>query len=180
MYAEKAEIAIYCRVLEVSPQGYKKHLLMQSKPYKYTQLLADIGVILEEDVYNHTYGKQRMYEKLQLDFDCPYSYNTVAKVMREHDLLQKVNHPKSLTKADKNAEKSEDLLKRDFTAEEPNQKTVTDITEIGCFDDKIYVSAIFDCFDTTCLGLAIGRNMKTELVLRSYENALIHAAEFLM
>ncbi len=170
-HAKTDEIATYCRALEISPQGYKKYLLAQQKPYKYAHLLADMGAILEEDIFNQTYGKVRMYEKLQLDFDCPYCYNTVAKVMREHGLLQQQNRPKGLTKADKNAQKSDDLFHRDFTADAPNQKIVTDITEVACADDKFYVSGIFDCFDTTCLGVAIDYHMKTELVIESYEHA---------
>jgi putative transposase len=42
---------------------------------------------------------------------------------------------------------SDDLLKRDFTSAEPLEKCVTDITEIKSKDEKLYVSAIFDCFD---------------------------------
>ncbi|MDR0295015.1 MAG: transposase [Prevotellaceae bacterium] len=58
-----------------------------TKPYKYAQLLADIRAILAEDEFNTTYGKRRMFEKLQLDYECPHCYNTVAKVMRENGLL---------------------------------------------------------------------------------------------
>ncbi len=52
---------MYCRALGVTPQGLQKHKNSKNKPYKYTQLLADIHTILEEDIYNSTYGKQRMY-----------------------------------------------------------------------------------------------------------------------
>lgn len=171
-HAKKGEIALYCRVLGVTPQGYRKHLKMKNKPYKYTQLLADMESILKEDIYNSTYGKQRMYQKLVQDYDCPYCYNTVAEVMRENGLLQKKNNPKGLTKADKMAQKEDDLLQRDFTAEAPCEKTVTDITEVPCMDGKLYVSGIFDCFDNYCLGLSLSRNMETDLVIGSYQNAL--------
>ena len=127
--------------------------------------------IIEEDEYNKNYGKQRMYAKLQLDYYCPYSYNTVAKVMRDNGLLQKKNNPKGLTKADKQAQKSDDLLQRDFTATAPCQKLVTDITEFQARDGKLYVSAIFDCYDNACLGVSVADNMKTELVIDSYHCA---------
>jgi transposase InsO family protein len=112
-----------------------------------------------------------MYEKLQLDYDCPYCYNTVAKVMRENGLLQKRNKPKGLTKADKLARKSDNLLGGDFTACAPNQKTVTDITEWTACDGKVYQSGIFDCFDNTCLGLSLADNMRTELCVETYLQA---------
>jgi len=94
-----------------------------------------------------------MYEKLQLDYDCPHCYNTVQKVMRENGLLKKLKRPKGLTKSDKMAQKSDNLLLRDFTASEPNKKVVTDITEYQGSDSKVYTSGIFDCFDNLCLGL---------------------------
>ena len=134
----------------------------------------NIEAVLEEDEYNKTYGKQRMFQKLQLDYECPFCYNTVAKVMRENGLLQHPNHLKGLTKADKDAQKADNLLKRDFTANAPLEKVVTDITEFSALDGKLYVSAIFDCFDNTCLGLSIADNMKTELVIDSYIQAEIH------
>ena len=112
-----------------------------------------------------------MYEKLQLDYECPYSYNTVAKVMRENGLLQKANRPKGLTKADKTAQKSGNLLNRDFSAEAPNQKTVTDITEYVASDGRLYVSGLFDCFDNACLGLSMADNMRAELAVETFTQA---------
>lgn len=169
--AGELEIALYCRVLAVTSQGYNKYLKSLSKPYKYAKLLADILAILGEDEFNKNYGKQRMYEKLQLNYDCQYSYNTVAKVLRENGLLKKVNKPKGLTKEDKAAQKSDNLIKGDFVASMPNQKTVTDITEIAGCDGKLYVSATFDCFDNMCLGLSIADNMRKELVIETFEQA---------
>ena len=66
----------------------------------------------------------------------------------------------SITKADHEARKSDDLLKRDFKSSEPLKKAVTEISEIKAKDGKLYVSAIFDCFDLTVLSLPIDTNMK--------------------
>lgn len=79
--------------------------------------------------------------------------------------------PNGITKADKEARKSDDLLKRDFNADKPFEKCVTDITEIKAFDGKLYVSALFDCYDSSVLGLAMDTNMKAPLCVRTIENA---------
>ena len=79
--------------------------------------------------------------------------------------------PNGITKADREARKSEDLLKRDFHAEEPLTKCVTDMTEIKGCDGKLYVSAIFDCFDSSVIGLAMDTNMKASLCKETLENA---------
>lgn len=127
--------------------------------------------ILEEDDFNKNYGKRRMFEKLQLDYDCPYSYNTVAKVMRDNGLLHRANRPKGLTEADKEAQKSDNLLNQDFSATAPNQKTVTDITEWTACDGKVYQSGIFDCYDNMCLGISLADNMRTELCIETFRQA---------
>ncbi len=79
--------------------------------------------------------------------------------------------PNGITKADREARKSDDLLKRDFHADEPLTKCVTDITEIKASDGKLYVSAIFDCYDSGVIGLAMDTNMKAPLCVQTLENA---------
>ena len=112
-----------------------------------------------------------MYEKLILDYECPYCYNTVYKVMKENGLSMPPNLPKGLTQSDRAAQKSDNLLKQNFSASEPNRKTVTDITEWQASDGKVYESAVFDCFDNLCLGLSLADNMRKELCMETFEQA---------
>ena len=79
--------------------------------------------------------------------------------------------PNGITKADREARKSDDLLKRDFTADVPLKKCVTDITEIKAKDGKPYVSAIFDCYDLMPNGLAMADHMRAELCCETLKNA---------
>lgn len=101
------------------------------------------------------------------------SESTVYRVMNEIGAVRrKRRKPNGITKADKEAMKSDDLLKRDFEAEKPSEKCVTDITEIKANNGKLYVSAIFDCYDVSVLGIAMADNMKTELCVETVENAV--------
>ena len=52
-----------------------------------------------------------------------------------------------------------------------NEKCVTDITERKAKDGRLYVSAIFDCFDLTVLGLAMDDNTRAELCVRTLDSA---------
>ena len=98
---------------------------------------------------------------------------TVYRVMEKIGLIHRPKRkPSGITKADREARKSDDLLKRDFSSKEPLKKCVTDITEIKAKDGKLYVSAIFDCFDAAILGLAMDTNMKAELCKCTLENAV--------
>ncbi len=128
------KLAMYCRALEVSRQGYYKYLLRQNRPWKYEGLAKAMQAIHEEDVCNDTYGRKRMYQALLLKqpkgVKIP-SERTVYRVMNELGLVHRPKRsPKGITKAEREARKSDDLLKRDFQAENPLEKSVTDITEI--------------------------------------------------
>ena len=79
--------------------------------------------------------------------------------------------PNGITKADKEAGKSDDLIKRDFKANKPLEKCVTDMTEIKTLEGKLYISAIFDCIDLSVLGLVMDTNMKATLCEKTLENA---------
>ncbi len=93
--------------------------------------------------------------------------------MEEIGLIHRPKHkPSGITQAHREARESDDLLKRDFTSTEPLKKCVTDITEIKAKDGRIYVSAIFDCFDAAVLGLAMDTNMKASLCQRTLDNAI--------
>ena len=93
--------------------------------------------------------------------------------MKEIGLSHRPKHkPNGITKTDREARKSDDLLKRDFTSAEPLKKCVTDITEIKAKDGKLYVSAIFDCYDAAVLGLAMDTNMKAILCERTLDKGV--------
>jgi transposase InsO family protein len=79
--------------------------------------------------------------------------------------------PNGTTKADRLAHKEDDLLDRDFYCETPNCILITDLTEVPCSDGKLYVSTVFDCFDSMPLGLAMADNMRAELPCMSLQQA---------
>ncbi|MCM1227335.1 MAG: IS3 family transposase, partial [Clostridium sp.] len=61
---------------------------------------------------------------------------------------------------------------RNFKADEPNKKCVTDITELKARNGKLYVSAIFDCFDLLACGLAID-TVNSAVAARGKSNGII-------
>ena len=172
----KGNISFYCRILKVTRQGFYKYLAEKDRPWKYQDLADAMRVIASEDECNDTYGRIRMYQALLLKkpegIHIP-GERTVYRVMKEIGLSHRPKRkPNGITKADREARKSDDLLKRDFSSQEPLKKCVTDITEIKAKDGKLYVSAIFDCFDAAVLGLAMDTSMKAALCERTLDNAV--------
>ena len=172
----RGKLSFYCRMLKVTRQGFYQYMSNRNRPWKYQQLADVMREIVSEDEYNDTYGRGRMYQALVLrqpeGIDIP-SERTVYRIMEKIGLSHRPKRrPDGITKADREARKSDDLLKRDFTSAEPLKKCVTDITEIKAKDGKLYVSAIFDCYDAAVLGLAMDTNMKAVLCERTLDNAV--------
>ena len=164
--------------MEVTRQAFYDHLSHKNAPWKYQALADEMMKIHEEDQYNDCYGRERMYLALQqrkaagkTDIDIPCEA-TVRKVMAQIGLIHKPRRkPNGITKADRLAQKSDDLLRRDFYADRPLKKAVTDMSEVKAKDGKLYVSAIFDCFDLMPLEIAIEDNMRASLCCHTLENA---------
>ena len=121
--AIKGKLSFYCRMLGVSRQGFYKYLAHKDRPWKYQDLADAIRAIHTEDEYNDTYGRIRMYQALLLKkpegLKIP-SERTVYRVMDEIGLSHRPKRkPNGITKADREARKSEDLLKRDFKSDKP-------------------------------------------------------------
>ena len=141
--------------------------------------------IHDEDEENADYGRVRMYQALKYRKEVGKLDNikipceaTVRSVMEQINLIHKPKRkPNGITKADREARKSDDLLKRDFTADAPLKKCVTDITEIKAKDGKLYVSAIFDCYDLMPNGLAMADHMRAELCCETLKNANLRYPE---
>ncbi len=170
----KGDIAFFCRALHVSRQGFYQYLANKDRPWKYQPLSDAMKEILTEDECNDAYGRIRMYQALTLkqpeNVDIP-SERAVYRIMEAVGISHHPRRkPNGITKADREARKSDDLLKRDFHAEEPLTKCVTYITEIKASDGKLYVSAVFDCFDSSVAGLAMDTNMKAPLCVQTLEN----------
>lgn len=179
------KISFYCSTLEVSRQAFYDYLERKGKPWKYQPLADAMLKIHDEDEENADYGRVRMYQALRyqkeigkLDGIKIPCEATVRSVMEQINLIHKPKRkPNGITKADREARKSDDLLKRDFTADAPLKKCVTDITEIKAKDGKLYVSAIFDCYDLLPNGLAMADHMRAELCCETLKNASLRYPE---
>lgn len=88
---------------------------------------------------------------------------TVYRAMSENGLLHKRRKPRGITKATTEIQEKENIIKRNFKADKPLKKLLTDITEVQCSDGKLYVSPVMDCFNGEIIALEMRENMKKEL-----------------
>jgi transposase InsO family protein len=64
------------------------------------------------------------------------------------------------------------LLERDFHAEKPNEKWLTDLTEFHIPAGKVYLSPVVDCFDGMAVSWTIGTSPDAELVNTMLDGAI--------
>ena len=137
----KGNIAIYCKVLHVSSQAFNKFLKAKDTPgnLRHWQMQCRIlaakmnaMTLMEESVCIRPYSSNSLREYI-----CPV--RAVYRAIAELVLIINQNVSRMLiTKADREASKSDDLIKRDFAAEKPLEKCMTDMTEIKASDGKLH------------------------------------------
>ncbi|GAB4097731.1 hypothetical protein GCM10028787_32060 [Brachybacterium horti] len=67
----------------------------------------------------------------------------------------------------------DDLVQRDFTADDVNELWLTDITEHWTDEGKLYLCAIKDVFSGRIVGYSISDRMKARLAVNALDNAVI-------
>jgi transposase InsO family protein len=157
-----ASVSLCCAVLEVRREGYYEW--RRGKPAREARKARDaqLASALKQVRKEHKdYGTQSMIVELPEELKC--SYGKGYKTCREHGLLTKRRKPRSLTKADPQAQAAEDLVQRDFDADMPGTKWFTDITEINCMDGKAYLCGVLDGWERGLLGHSTENHMRTEL-----------------
>ncbi|WP_257225363.1 IS3 family transposase [Treponema parvum] len=160
-----------CSTLKVSETGFYKWKRNRNKIKSWQLLLVEIYKILSQDPENDNYGIQRIRLALE-QRGIKLSRSTVIRAMRKGNLLHKSRRsPDGLTKADRKAQRPENLLKGDFSADAPNKKWLTDITQVPCKDGKLYIAPMMDCFAGEIVAVAMDDNMKKELCIKALKEA---------
>ena len=133
------------------------------------KLLETIRKIHRET--HEIYGSPRITESLPKDEKA--SRGRVARIMRENGIRSKtVKKYKATTNSRHNLPVAENLLNRDFTAQRPNEKWVTDITYIQTEEGWLYLAGVLDLYGRRLVGWAMDSRMKTELVSAALKQAI--------
>ena len=108
---------------------------------KYAREKEEIKRIFHEN--KGRYGYRRVTTALR-NSGFTLNHKTVQRLMKEMGLVCRVRMKKYRSYKGEQGTVAPNLLNREFTAEKPNQKWVTDVTEFRLFGQKLYLSPIFD------------------------------------
>ena len=160
-----------CDVLNVSETGYYRFKRNLGRPSKDAVLSAVMQDIINEHPYNDNYGVDRMQIALQ-HRGYTVGKRRISRIMKENGWLhERKRRPHGLTKATTEIQEKENLIKQDFTSDQPYQKLLTDISQIACRDGKLYISPIMDCFNGEIISLVMRSNMRKELCIDTFNAA---------
>jgi putative transposase len=174
MRAEKASfgIAAMARVLDVTPQGY--YAFDKRPPSARVRAEAELGEQIRQifAASGETYGSPRVLRELKMRGVCT-SKRRVERSLRGMGLTppRPRRHHKT-TIPDLLHPVAPNLLARDFTAQRPNERWVTDITYVWTSSGWVYLAAILDLFSRAVVGWSIDTALSTRLPLTALNNAI--------
>ena len=166
-HKEKYSISEMCRFLEVSRSGYYGYVARMSIPAKDLNLANKIQECQEK--CGKTYGYRRVHIWLERQ-GIRHNPKTILRVMQKYNLLSAVRRKKYRNYGEY-LHRYPNLLNRDFKAERPNQKWVTDISYIKTEQGVLYLSVIRDLYDNSIVAYKTGTEQNINLVLQTIRDA---------
>ena len=156
--------------LQMAKSSYEYQAASRRKPEKYAELREDLKAIFAEA--KGRYGYRRLHEKLKAA-GRTVSEKVIRRLMKEEGLAARgIKRRRYNSYMGEISPAVEDLLQRDFHADRPNMKWLTDITEFNIPAGKVYLSPIIDCFDGMAVSWTIGTSPNAALVNTMLDQAI--------
>lgn len=140
------------------------------KTDKYEQLRIEVRKIFDDA--KGRYGYRRIHAVLAAR-NIIVSEKVIRRIMQEEQLIiQSIKRRKYSSYQGEISPAVNNIIERDFHAERPNEKWLTDITEFHIPAGKVYLSPIIDCFDGLPVSWSIGTSPNAELVNTMLDEAI--------
>ena len=166
-HKDKYSISEICRFFEVSRSGYYGFVGRMDKPANDLELSELIRECQSE--CKQTYGYRRVAIWLERK-GVHHDPKTILRVMNKYSLLSVVRR-RRYCKYSQALHRYDNLLNRDFHADRPNQKWVTDISYIKTAQGFLYLSVIRDLYDRSIVAYKTSTVQNINLVLNTIKAA---------
>ena len=144
-------------LLGIAPSGHQYHHARLTIG-KYARLRMEVAEAFAASKGRYGYRRVKAALKTRV------SEKVIRRIMAEDDLTAHVPRRRHYSSYEGETTPAPDnLVKRDFTAEAPNEKWLTDITEIKARDGKVYLSPMIDCHDGRIVAYTAGFSPNAEL-----------------
>jgi len=165
------DVAVTCRVLKVSRSGYYEWRERPPSARDIEDAYLANAMIDIHAISRGCYGAPRLHAELRMGLGVRVGCKRVARLLRVTGRagIGGSTHKKRRKKPA--PAPHEDLVKRQFVADEPNRLWCTDITEHPAKTGKVYCCAVLDVFSRVIVGWSIADHMRSELVLDALQMA---------
>ena len=158
-----------CQFFGVSRSGY----------YSYVSRIgtADKDAVLAEKIKEHqgrchqTYGYRRMHLWLE-NQGIHHNPKTVLRIMKKYGILSDIRRKRKWQNLGQQIHRYKNLLNRQFFADKPNSKWVTDISYIQTKEGVLYLSMIRDLYDNSIVAYKTAAQQTINLVLDTIRLAM--------
>ena len=169
MNRERYPVSVMCRFFEVSRSGYYDFVRRLGREEK-DAALAEI-IREKQDRCFKTYGYRRMWLWLESQ-GIRHNPKTILRIMKKYGLLAEIRRRRKWVQMGQQIHKYENLLNRQFRANRPNSKWVTDISYIHTKEGVLYLSMIRDLYDNSIVAYKTGTQQTVNLVLDTIRLAM--------
>ena len=171
IYRHRSEypISVMCKFFGVSRSGYYDFVKRLGRPEKDADLAKEIQIC--QDTTDKTYGYRRVWLWLKRK-DIHKNPKTILRVMKKYGLLSEIRRRRKWVNLGQQVHKYKNLLARQFRADRPNAKWVTDISYIHTKEGVLYLSMIRDLYDNSIVAYKTSSRQTVSLVLDTIRLAM--------
>ena len=169
MNRDKYAISTMCKFFEVSRSGYYDYVRRMDQPAFDSAIAKEIRQI--QEFSDKTYGYRRVWKVLK-EKNIHRNPKTILRIMRKYELLSEIRRKRKWRQMGQQLHKYENLLNRQFQADRPNRKWVTDISYIQTKQGTLYLSIIRDLYDNSIVAYKTGTSQTVSLVLDTIRLAM--------
>lgn len=167
-----------CKILHVARSGY--HNWVDGKCGERVKQNREIAVKVEEiHIESPDKGYRRIRDDLARYHEIVVNDKRILRICRALEIKSTIKYSShGCTRNAKNPQHTaENLLNRVFSAEKPNEKWLTDVTEFKWYEGvqvhKLYLSAILDLYDRRIVSFVIGESNNNPLVFKTFDKAVM-------
>lgn len=159
----------------MAKSSYYYQRAVMNKPDKYLSYRAQITAIFQEN--RGVYGYRRIYLALKRE-GVILSEKIIRRIMKEEELTVLLSKKRKYSSyLGEITPEVENIVSRDFHADQPYEKLLTDITEFAIPSGKLYLSAMIDCFDGKVAGWTTGTRPNADLVNTMLDQVIANLPE---
>jgi putative transposase len=156
------------KIAKVPRSSYYYHLDHLDEPEKHSGEREVIKQICDE--HKGRYGYRRVTLELR-HRGLQINHKSVMKLMKQEHLTCQLRPKKYRSYRGQLGRIARNHLRRDFRAEKPNMKWVTDVTEFKLFGQKLYLSPILDLFNSEIISYTLSKNPNFQQITEMLKQA---------